>query len=406
MKEAQRAAKYEQMHTLLNEKQWRQYLALEVQDQGKLYEIAQEAGVSPNTIKRGICELETGDVYRPGKRQRKEGGGRKKSDEADPTLLADLESHMNPQGDPMSLLQWTTKSIAKLKEAVAQQGHHVGETAIRRILHAQGYSLKANKKTLEGGTHPDRDQQFAHIAQESQRGTQEGLPMISVDCKKKELIGNFRNGGREWQAKGEETRVQVYDFLSLADGKAIPYGVYDLVHNSGFVNVGIDHDTAEFAVESIRRWWCQVGKSRFPTAPELLVFADGGGSNAVRNRLWKRELQRLAIETGLRITVCHFPPGTSKWNKIEHHLFSYISINWRATPLVSLETVIELISHTTSKTGLTVTALKDSTLYQTGIQVTDEELASLFLLEDSFHGDWNYSLCPHELPLNHHVISA
>jgi Rhodopirellula transposase DDE domain len=254
--------------------------------------------------------------------------------------------------------------------------------------------LRAKKKNIEGISHPDRDAQFHHIKEQCQTFEQQGNPIISVDCKKKELIGNFKNNGAEWQAKGEETQVNVYDFLSLADGKALPYGIYDLVHNQGFVNVGLDHDTAEFAVESIRRWWLQVGKTLYPEKKALLITADGGGSNGVRNRLWKQQLQEFANEEQLSITVAHYPPATSKWNKIEHRLFSFISLNWRAKPLISLEVVLELISHTTTNEGLIVRALKDSKTYPTGRKVTDEELAAIHLVRHSFHGEWNYTIKP------------
>jgi len=298
------------MHQLLNEKQWRQFLALEAKERGNIVLVAREAGVSKNTIKAGRREIEAGDLFAPEKRQRRQGGGRKKQEEHDASLQADLEALLEPKGDPMSLVRWTTKSVAKLKEALKQQGHQLGETAISKRLHAMGFSLRANKKTIEGSSHADRDAQFGHIKQQGEQFEAAGDPIISVDCKKKELLGTFKNNGREWQAKGEESRVNVYDFLSLADGKAVPYGVYDLIHNQGFVNVGIDHDTAEFAVESIRRWWNQHGKSLYPGKTNLLIIADGGGSNAARSRLWKREMQQLANETGLCITVCHFPPGT------------------------------------------------------------------------------------------------
>ena len=404
MEQDDRTEKYQQMRQLLNEKQWRQFLALEAKERGNLLLVAREAGVSKNTIKAGRREMEAGELFSPGKRIRGAGGGRKKQEEHDPSLQADLEALLDPKGDPMSLVRWTTKSVAKLKEALKSQGHQLGDTAISRRLHALGYSLRANKKTIEGSSHADRDAQFGHIKQQCEQFEAAGDPIISVDCKKKELIGNFKNNGREWQPKGEETSVNVYDYRSLADGKAVPYGVYDLVHNQGFVNVGIDHDTAEFAVESIRRWWLQHGKSLYPEQTKLLITADGGGSNAARSRLWKREMQRLANETGLSITVCHFPPGTSKWNKIEHRLFSYISINWRAKPLTSLETIIELISHTTSKEGLTVTAVKDSQTYPTGIKVTDEELNALHLIRDAFHGEWNYTFKPQASVSDGHVI--
>ena len=396
MEQDNRTEKYQQMHQLLNEKQWRQFLALEAKERGNLVLVAREAGVSKNTIKAGRREIEAGDLFSPGKRLRGRGGGRKKQEEHDASLQADLEALLDPKGDPMSPIQWTTKSVAKLKETLAQQGHQLGDTAISNRLHAMGFSLRANKKTIEGSSHEDRDAQFGHIKQKCEQFEVAGDPIISVDCKKKELIGNFKNNGREWQAEGEETTVNVYDYLSLANGKAVPYGVYDLMQNQGFVNVGIDHDTAEFAVESIRRWWQQTGRSLYPEQTKLLITADGGGSNASRSRLWKREMQRLADETGLTITVCHFPPGTSKWNKIEHRLFSYISINWRAKPLISLETVIELISHTTTQQGLVVTAIKDANTYPTGIKVSDEELKALHITRDDFHGEWNYTFEPED----------
>jgi transposase len=404
MTQASRTEKYQRMHELLTEKQWRLYLALEAQECGSVLVVAHAALVSHNTIRRGLRELEAGERYSPGERQRQPGGGRKPAVEKDASLQADLESLLEPKGDPMSLLKWTTKSVAHLKAALEQRGHAVAETTIRRMLHAWGYSLRANKKNIEGTSHPDRDAQFAHIKQTCQAFEHQGNPIISVDCKKKELIGQFKNNGVEWQAKGEQTEVNVYDLLSLADGKAIPYGVYDVVHNQGFVNVGIDHETAEFAVESIRRWWQQWGQALYPGKKALLITADGGGSNGVRNRLWKQQLQELANDEQLAITVVHYPPATSKWNKIEHRLFSFISINWRATPLSSLEVVLELISQTTTDAGLTVTALKDSHTYPTGRKVTDEELAALHLLRDAFHGEWNYTILPQTTPSSSQLI--
>ena len=387
---------YQQMRGMLNEKQWREYLAVEAAQRGSASQVAREAGVSLNTVKRGLAELEAGESYQPGERIRKVGAGKKKLVETDATLLSDLEQELEPKGDPMSFVQWTSKSLAHLVEALAAKGHHIKKSAIAEILHDLGFSLRANKKTIEGTSHPDRDAQFAHINEKCKGFEQQGNPMISVDCKKKELVGNFKNNGREWQAKGEDTCVNVYDFLSLADGKAVPYGIYDLVHKRGFVNVGIDHDTAEFAVESIRRWWQNSGKALYPGKKELLITADGGGSNGARNRLWKKKLQELANEEQLTITVLHYPPATNKWNKIEHRLFSFISINWRAKPLTSLEVVLELLSHTTTKEGLVVTALKDSNTYPTGIKVSDDELAALNLFRDSFHGQWNYTIKPQE----------
>ena len=387
---------YHQMRTMLNEKQWRQYLGAEAKRRGSTRKVAHEAGVSMNTVKRGLKELEAGESYRPGERIRKPGGGMKKLVETDATRLPDLEQELEPKGDPMSPLRWTTKSLHHLVQALAAKGHRIQKSALAEILHDLGFSLHVNKKSIEGTSHPDRDAQFHHINSTCKVFEQNGNPIISVDCKKKELLGNFKNGGREWQAKGEQTSVNVYDFLSLADGKAVPYGVYDLVHKRGFVNVGIDHDTAEFAVESIKRWWHSTGKALYPGRQELLITADGGGSNGARNRLWKKKLQDLANEEQLTITVVHYPPATSKWNKIEHRLFAFISINWRAKPLTSLEVVLELLSHTTTKEGLAVTAVKDSNVYPTGIKVSDEELAALNLSRNSFHGEWNYTIKPQE----------
>lgn len=362
--------------------------------------MAREAGITRKTIRKGLQEVEAGELYEPGGRIRRRGGGRKQITVKDETLRADLEELLEPKGDPQSLVRWTTKSMSKLKEALESQGHTIGETAIRELLKVMGFSLKANKKAIEGTAHADRDAQFQQINRTGKAFEAVGKPMISVDCKKKELIGNFKNHGREWQAKGQDTTVNVYDYRSIADGKAVPYGIYDVLYNSGFVNVGIDHETAEFAVESIRRWWRSIGSGLYPTSKELLIVADGGGSNGARNRLWKMQVQQFATETGLSITVRHLPPATSKWNKIEHRLFSYISINWRGKPLTSFETVIELISHTTTKQGLTVTVVKDSNRYPTGIKISDEDLATLNIKREPFHGDWNYTIQPQEsIPL-------
>ena len=387
-------AQYKLMKGWLNERQWRLYVATEAKriGPGGISQVAREAGVTRKTIRQGLGELEAGALYQPGERIRKQGGGRKKKTIKDATLRADLEGMLDPKGDPESLVRWTSKSVSKLRKALTRQGHTIGETAIRRMLHEMGFSLKANKKSIEGASHADRDAQFQHINRTGKAFEAKGQPVISVDCKKKELLGTFKNGGSEWQAKGQDTTVNVYDYLSIADGKAIPYGIYDLVHNSGFVNVGIDHETAAFAVESIRRWWKSVGSKLYPRSRELLIVADGGGSNGARNRLWKQQVQHLVNETGLAITVCHLPPATSKWNKIEHRLFSYISINWRGKPLTSLETIIELISHTSTEEGLTVTAVKDTNSYPTGLKVSDEDMAALKITSNPFHGDWNYTI--------------
>ncbi len=289
----------------------------------------------------------------------------------------------------MSLIKWTTHSLSHLVKALAKQGHRIKKSALADLLHEQGYSLKVNKKMLGGTSHADRDQQFGHINALCKQFEQEQAPAISVACKKKERLGTFKNQGREWQPTGQQAHVNVDDYRSLANGKAIPYEIYDLVHTQGFVNVGIDHETAEFAVESIRKWGKHCGKRLYPQAHELLITADGGGSNGVRNKLWKKALQTLANEEQLTITVAHYPPATSTWNTIEHRLFSFISINWRAKPLTSLETVIELISHTTTEEGLPVTAIKDSQTYPTGLTVSEAELQALNLVRDAFHGEWN-----------------
>jgi len=381
----------------LNEQQWRLYLGTEALKigSGGISQVAALSGADWKTVQRGVKELK-GERERAQGRIRQVGGGRKKATETDPTLQGDLEELLEPKGDPMSLLKWTTHSLTHLVKALSARGHRIKRTALADVLHEQGYSLKVNKKTMEGTSHADRDQQFGHINALCKQFEQKQAPAISVDCKKKELLGTFKNQGREWQPKGHETQVNVYDYRSLADGKAIPYGVYDLLHKQGFVNVGIDHETAQFAVESIRRWWKRCGKGLYPEATELLITADGGGSNGVRNKLWKKTLQTLANEEQLTITVAHYPPATSKWNKIEHRLFSFISINWRAKPLTSLETVIELISHTTTQEGLHVIAIKDSQTYPTGLSVTDAELQALNIVRDAFHGEWNYTIKPQD----------
>lgn len=386
--------KYERMRTLLNEKQWRQYLATEAEERENAALVAREAKVSINTITRGRLDIARGDLYTPGTRIRAKGAGPKRITDTDPALIEDLESLVDPKGDPMSLVRWTTKSLAHLVTSLGKKHHTIKKSALAALLSAQGFSLKANKKNIEGVSHPDRDLQFQHIKKTCASFEKNGYPIISVDCKKKELIGNFKNNGREWQGKGMDTVVNVYDFQSLADGKAAPYGVYDIVKNIGFVNVGVDHDTASFAVESIRRWWKAVGKKLYAGTRELLITSDGGGSNGVRNRLWKKELQRFSNETGLSVTVNHLPPATSKWNKIEHRLFSYISINWRGKPLSSLETIIELLSRTTTEKGLTVSAVVDKNSYPIGIKVSDEEMGRLHITRNEFHGDWNYTIEP------------
>lgn len=386
--------KYLRMHSMLNEKQWRQYLATEAEERGNIRLVAREAFVSTNTILLGKAEITSGLVYTPGSRIRAKGGGPKRLTDTDKTLKKDLESLVEPKGDPMSLLQWTTKSLAHLVEALAKKNHNIKKSALANLLGKEGFSLKANKKNIEGVSHPDRNEQFLHIKKTCDTFEQAGNPIISVDCKKKELIGNFKNSGKEWQPKGKNETVNVYDFQSISDGKAAPYGVYDIIENAGFVNVGLDHDTASFAVESIRRWWNNVGIKLYSNKKEILITSDGGGSNGVRNKLWKKELQKFSDETGLTITMTHLPPATSKWNKIEHRLFSYISINWRGKPLTSLETIIELLSNTKTDAGLTVTAIVDKNLYPIGIKVSNEEFKALNILRNEFHGDWNYKIIP------------
>ncbi len=384
---------YVVMHSTLNEKQWRIYLATEALKIGFGGQsiVASNSGSDRKTIRKGIAE--STQPY-DATHIREPGGGKKKITEKDTTLVKDLETLVEPKGDPMSLVQWTTKSLTHLVLALEKKQHTIKRTALRDVMTSLGFSLKANKKNIEGVSHPDRDAQFQYIKKTCATFEQVGDPIISVDCKKKELIGNFKNNGREWYGKKKNTVVNVYDFKNISDGKAAPYGVYDILTNAGFVNVGVDHDTASFAVESIRRWWNSVGKKLYPNKKKLLITSDGGGSNGVRNRLWKKELQQFATETGLTITVTHLPPATSKWNKIEHRLFSYISINWRGRPLTSLETIIELLSHTTTTQGLTVTAVVDTNTYPIGVKVSDEEVRQLNIVRNDFHPDWNYTIMP------------
>lgn len=385
------------MRQELNERQWRLFLGTEARQKGYggISQVGQISGASWKTIKRGLTELESKERLPKGK-SRKQGGGRKKIEQQDQSLIADLEKLTDPKGDPMTFLKYTTKSLAHLTEALKKHKHEIKKSALANLLHNLYYSLKPNKKNIEGESPADRDLQFQHINQQCKLFETQGNPIISIDCKKKEQIGNFKNNGKEWTKKGQtnEKQVNVYDFRSLADGLAVPYGIYDRLRKQGFVNVGIDHDTASFAVESIRRWWNKYGKVVYPKATGLLMTADGGGSNGVRNRLFKKELQQLANEIKIPVTLCHYPPATSKWNVIEHQLFSFISINWRAKPLTSLAVILELISHTKTKSGLTVTAMADRHHYQTGIKISDEEISQLNILRDSFHGEWNYTIAP------------
>jgi hypothetical protein len=314
----------------------------------------------------------------------------------DPTLVEELECLVDPatRGDPMSPLRWTCKSTRTLAEQLQRQGHRVSHQTVSLLLHHLGYSLQSNRKTREGAAHPDRDAQFAFISAQVVAFQKRRQPVVSVDTKQKEVVGDFKNGGTEWQPEGEPEQVRAKDFLDKRLGKAIPYGVYDLTCNNGWVSVGIDHDTGEFATEAVRRWWQERGRRRYPKATELLITADGGGSNGTRNRLWEVSLQALADELGLTLLVCHFPPGTSKWNKIEHRLFSFITQNWRGRPLVSLQAIVSLIASTTTSTGLIVKAALDTNQYDTAIKVSDEDLAALQLQRHEFHGDWNYTISP------------
>jgi Rhodopirellula transposase DDE domain len=355
--------------------------------------VSQASGVARSTIGRGIQELAEPPAASPAdQRIRRPGGGRKRLTQTDPTLREELERLIDPvtRGDPESPLRWVAKSTRQLAAQLRQAGHRISHETVAQLLRAMGYSLQGLRKTKEGGDHPDRGAQFEQINHQAQVFMAAGLPVVSVDAKKKELVGDFKNGGREWQPKGQPETVRVYDFLDPEGGKAIPYGVFDLAANEGWVSVGMDHDTAEFAGETLLHWWKQMGQARYPNARELMITADCGGSNSNRGRLWKVALQRVADETGLRVWVCHFPPGTSKWNKIEHRLFAFISQNWRGRPLVSHEVIVRLIGSTTTRTGLRVQAELDRGSYPTGKKVSNKQLRDVRLVENQFHGEWNY----------------
>ena len=381
----------------LDERERRLLAAMEASSvgYGGIAAVSRATGVAASTIGRGLKDLTGETALTPG-RVRRPGGGRKLLVDSDPMLLADLMKLVEPdeRGDPMSPLRWTCKSLRRLAEELQALGHWISHTKVGELLKAQKFSLQGNSKTREGGDRPDRDAQFVHINKCVKSALARGQPVISVDAKKKELVGDFKNAGREWRPQGDPEEVQVYDFLSLATGRATPYGIYDLATNAGWVSVGIDHDTAVFAVQTIRRWWQEVGRVRYPKARKLVITADGGGSNGSRVRLWKRELQRLANELGIAIEVHHLPPGTSKWNKIEHRLFSFITMNWRARPLVSYRVILDLISATTTKTGLTVQCELDRATYPTGIAVSDEEMDALNIVRAAFRGEWNYTIRP------------
>ena len=363
---------------------------------GGVSKVSALTGISRKTLDKGIQELESEEELKLPERLRKPGGGRKKAVVRDATLKKDLENIMNEstEGDPMSCLKWTYKSTYAIAEELQQMGHNVSHDTVRRLLKEDGYSLQANKKVFEGKSVPERDNQFRYINAQAAKFIEEGCPVISVDAKKKENIGNFKNSGRTWRQKNDPEKVNVYDFPSLAIGSAIPYGIYDLKRNDGLVNVGKSYNTAEFAVESIRQWWNLVGKYRYAGCRELLICADGGGSNGSRNRCWKFFLQNLADEIGLAITVCHFPPGTSKWNKIEHCMFSFISMNWRGKPLNSYETIIKLIGSTKTKKGLRVEARMDENTYQRGKKISNEDIARLKIISHDLYPNWNCLIEP------------
>jgi hypothetical protein len=385
----------------LNERERRLLAATEARTAGYggVVAVSQATGMAASTIGRGLKELAGETAVLLG-RVRRKGGGRKPLVVTNPGLLTDLMALVEPgeRGDPMSPLRWTCKSLRQLAAELTARGHRVSRTVVGELLKRQKFSLQGNSKTQEGGDHPDRDAQFIHINQSVKAALAAQQPVISVDTKKKELVGNFKNAGREWRPQGDPEEVGVYDFLSKAIGRAVPYGIYDIAANAGWVSVGMSYDTSAFAVQTVRRWWQEIGRVRYHDTKCLTITCDGGGSNGYRVRLWKRELQALADELGIDITVHHLPPGTSKWNKIEHRLFSFISMNWRAKPLVSYRVIVDLISATTTDTGLTVRCELDTNLYPKGIVVSDEEMAELNIIRAEFHGEWNYTIRPRNRP--------
>ncbi len=390
--------RYEALVSYLDERGRRLFAAAEARAAGRggIVLVSEITGIAPSTIGRGLAELAGRQPAAAVNRVRRRGGGRKPATEQQPGLLAALKALVEPveRGDPERPLRWVSKSYRHLADALQELGYSISYRSIAALLAELGYSLQGNAKTREGSAHPDRDGQFEEIARQVSAFLAAGEPVISVDTKKKELVGNFKNGGREWRPQGDPEAVKVHDFADKALGKAAPYGVYDLANNIGWVNLGISHDTAAFAAESIRRWWQRLGAVRYPQARRLLITADCGGSNGARLRLWKVELQKLARELGLEISVCHLPPGTSKWNKIEHRLFSFISQNWRGKPLTDLATIISLISATSTSTGLKVYCDIDTNSYPKGIAVSDAEMNALDIKRAEFHGEWNYTLIP------------
>lgn len=391
--------KFNTLLPILDERSRRLWAAAEAKSMGRggVSAVSKATGLSRTTIHQGLKEIEQLSSLKPTtKRIRAKGGGRKAIIKGNPTLLHDLEGLVEPmtRGDPESPLRWTCKSTRQLSAALQAMGHKIGRQKVSELLADSGYSLQANRKVREGSRHPDRDAQFHYIYKQVKVFQESNQPVISVDTKKKELVGDFKNAGREWQPKGQPEPVRVYDFVDKNLGKVNPYGIYDQTANVGWVSVGIDHDTSSFAVESIRRWWNRMGQQAYPEAKRLLITADGGGSNGYRIRLWKIELQRFADEQGLEISVCHFPPGTSKWNKIEHRMFSHISMNWRGKPLTSHEVIVNLIANTTTQQGLEIQAALDTNSYPKGLKVTDAELEDINLHKADFHGEWNYSIHP------------
>jgi hypothetical protein len=389
--------RYEMLKPTFNERTRRLWAAAEAKaaGPGAISVVARATGVSHRAIVQGIRELDKPPQEIQSSRIRRPGGGAPTLVAKNPTIKADLDRLIDPltRGDPESPLRWSCKSVRKLADSLREIGHKICPQSVANLLHSMGYSLQANRKTKEGTNHPDRNEQFEYVNEATKAFIAQGEPAISVDTKKKELVGEFKNNGREWNPQGSPEAVNVHDFPTGA-GKVAPYGVYDLADNSGWVSVGIDHDTAAFAVESIRKWWSLMGRDRYPCARKLLITADSGGSNGARVRLWKTELQRLANETGLAITVCHLPPGTSKWNKIEHRLFSFISMNWRGRPLTDYQTIVELIGSTKTRTGLKVRCQLDTGQYPKGIKIPDKAMKELNISRHAFHGEWNYTISP------------
>jgi hypothetical protein len=389
--------KYQTILPHLNERQVRLLLATDakVWGYGGITKVQQSSGRAQSTIRRGIKELDKINHLKVG-RSRNAGGGRKKIEDIQPGISQALDKLVEPEsrGDPESRLRWTVKSTRELAKELVNQGYKISHSKVGQILSEEDYSLQGNAKVKEGDTHQDRDAQFGYINKKAKKYLKENDPVISVDTKKKELIGSYKNNGKTWEPKGSPVKVNVHDFPDKEKGKAVPYGIYDQGQNEGWVNVGVSKDTAKFAKESIYRWWQKLGKKRYSQAKRLLITADSGGSNSRRSRLWKQEIQDLANETGLRITVCHYPPGTSKWNKIEHRLFSYITMNWKGRPLTSVQMIVNLIGSTKTHTGLKVYATVDRNIYETGIKVTDEQMKQINLVPHKFHCDWNYTIVP------------